>query len=98
MRPMHNFGFFLVCSVLGLTILAALGAVAIMLLGPSPPTPYSERLFDTFISLTAAGFLSVLKLMQTAVIPVDGTSLQGVPSASQGVAPSPSSSLPSPRG
>src|SRR6516164_4650774 len=38
------------------------------------------------------------ELMQTAVIPVDGTSLQSVPSASQGVAPSPSSALPSPRG
>ena len=41
---------------------------------------------------------AVSELMQTAVIPVDGTSLQGVPSASQGVAPSPSSALPSPRG
>jgi hypothetical protein len=39
---------------------------------------------------------AILELMQTAVIPVDGTSLQGVPSASQGVAPSPCSALPSP--
>ena len=41
---------------------------------------------------------AISELMQTAVIPVDGTSLQGVPSDSQGVAPSPSSALPSPRG
>jgi hypothetical protein len=41
---------------------------------------------------------AISELMQTAVIPVDGTSLQGAPSASQGVAPSPSSALPSPRG
>ena len=41
---------------------------------------------------------AISELMQTAVIPVDGTSLQGCPSASQGVAPSPSSALPSPRG
>jgi len=41
---------------------------------------------------------AISELMQTAVLPVDGTSLQGVPSASQGVAPSPSSALPSPRG
>jgi hypothetical protein len=34
---------------------------------------------------------TISELRQTAVIPVDGTSLQGVPSASQGVAPSPSS-------
>jgi hypothetical protein len=40
---------------------------------------------------------AISELMQTAVIPVDGTSLQGVPSASQGVAPPPSSALPSPR-
>ena len=41
---------------------------------------------------------AISELLQTAVIPVDGTSLHGVPSASQGVAPSPSSALPSPRG
>jgi hypothetical protein len=40
---------------------------------------------------------AISELIQTAIIPVDGTSLQGVPSASQGVAPSPSSALPSPR-
>jgi hypothetical protein len=41
---------------------------------------------------------AISELMETVVIPVDGTSLQGVPSASQGVAPSPSSALPSPGG
>jgi hypothetical protein len=41
---------------------------------------------------------AISELMQTTVIPVHGTSLQGAASASQGVAPSPSSALPSPRG
>jgi hypothetical protein len=41
---------------------------------------------------------AISELMQTTVIPVHGTSLQGAPSASQGVTPSPSSALPSPRG
>jgi len=41
---------------------------------------------------------AISELIQTAVIPVDGTSFQGVLSASQEVAPSPSSALPSPRG
>jgi hypothetical protein len=41
---------------------------------------------------------AISELMQTTVIPVQGTSLQGAPSASQGVASPPSSALPSPRG
>jgi hypothetical protein len=63
MRSVRDLAFFLVCAVLGLTILSALGAVAIMLFGPTPPSPYSERLFDTFISFTAAGFFTVLGLL-----------------------------------
>jgi hypothetical protein len=62
-RPIHDLAFFLVCAVLGLTILSALGAVAIMLFSPLHPTPFSERLFDTFTSLTAAGFFTVLGLL-----------------------------------
>jgi hypothetical protein len=62
-RPTHDLGLFLVCSVLGLTILSALGAVAIMVCSPSPPTPFSERLFDTFISFAGAGFFTVLGLL-----------------------------------
>lgn len=63
MRPIRDLAFFLVCAVLGLTILAAVGAVAIMLFGPTPPSAYSERLFDTFISFTVAGFFTVLGLL-----------------------------------
>jgi hypothetical protein len=53
----------LICTVVGLTLLAALGAVAIMVLGPSPPTSFSERLFEPFISFTAAGFFTIVGLL-----------------------------------
>jgi hypothetical protein len=56
-------GRFLVWSVLSLTILSALGAVAIMLFGVSPPSPFAERLFDTFTSFAAAGFFTLLGLL-----------------------------------
>jgi hypothetical protein len=61
-RPISQFAF-LVCTVVSLTLLAALGAVVIMVLGPTPPTPFSERLFDTFISFTAAGFFTIIGLL-----------------------------------
>jgi hypothetical protein len=54
---------FLLVSVLVLTILSAVGAVAIMVYGRSPPSPFAERLFDTFISLTGAGFFALLGLL-----------------------------------
>src|SRR6266550_6013327 len=41
MRPIPQLALFLVCAVVGLTLLAALGAVAIMVVGPTPPTPFS---------------------------------------------------------
>jgi hypothetical protein len=63
MRPTHQLPLSLICAVLSLTLLAAMGAVAIMVLGPTPPTPFSERLFDTFISFTAAGFFTILGLL-----------------------------------
>jgi hypothetical protein len=63
MRPVHHLAFFLVCAVLTLTLLAGVGAVAIMVFGPTPPTPFSERLFDMFTSFTAAGFFGVLGML-----------------------------------
>lgn len=63
MRPIPHLAFFLACAVVGLTLLAAFGAVAIIVLGPTPPTPFSERLFDTFLSFTAAGFFTIVGLL-----------------------------------
>ena len=60
---MHDYTIFLFWSVLSLTILAAVGAAAMLRFGPSPPTPFSERLFDTLVSLTSAGFFTVLGLL-----------------------------------
>ena len=54
---------FVVCLVVALTIIWALAAIGLMKFGPTPPTVYSERLFDTFVSLTAAGFFTVLGLL-----------------------------------
>jgi hypothetical protein len=54
-----------VYSVVFMTLLWASSALAIVRFGPSPPTPFSERLFDTFVALTAAGFYTVLGLLAT---------------------------------
>ena len=54
-----------VCYVVGMTLLWALGAIVIMLWGPTPPSLFSERLFETFVSLTAAGFFTILGLLAT---------------------------------
>ena len=55
--------FFLVCSVLTLTVAWAIGAVVIARFGRTPPAPFSERLFETFVSMTTAGFFSLLGLL-----------------------------------
>jgi hypothetical protein len=58
-----NLYFFLICCVLGLTLIFALGAGAMILFGPSPLTPSAERLFEEFLFFAGAGFFTILGLL-----------------------------------
>jgi hypothetical protein len=59
-NPKLNLRFFIICCVLCLTILSALGASAIMLFGQSPLNPTAERLFEEFLFFAGAGFFALL--------------------------------------
>ena len=52
-----------VSAVVALTAASALGAVLVALHMPSPPPLAMERLFETFLSFSAAGFFALLGLL-----------------------------------
>jgi hypothetical protein len=58
-----NLRLFLICCVLCLTLVFALGAGAMIFFGPSPLTPPADRLFDELLSFAAAGFFGILGLL-----------------------------------
>src|ERR1700745_2524717 len=58
-----NLRLFLICCVLCLTIVFALGAGAIIFFCPSPLTPPAERFFEELLFFTGAGFFAILGLL-----------------------------------
>ena len=49
-----------------LTVASAVAAVLVALFAPSPAPLPMERLFETFLSFSAAGFFSILGLQRAA--------------------------------
>jgi hypothetical protein len=64
-NKMHDHFIYMVTTVVGLTLVWAIGAVIIALYMPTPPSIAMERLFETFLALAAAGFFTVLSLLAT---------------------------------
>ena len=55
--------FFVAISIVALTTLCIVGAICITVFGPSPPTLYSQRLFDALVYMMTIGFAGLLGVL-----------------------------------